>query len=290
MLGLLPRRISRWLLLVVIVVFYLAWWGLSGDHVGGPILQPIQQQPGPVESILNENESPILELDYVVEKTYPHNSESFTQGLEFSGDFLYEGTGLRGESKLIKRDWETGEIVKQVLLDSEYFGEGITIFGEKVYQLTWKNKVGFIYNKETLEKIGEWTYDYEGWGLTHDDKHLIVSDGTNQIRFLHPETFQVVRVIKVTRQMVDVIHINELEYINGFIWANIWYMKWVEVIDPLTGKVVARLDLRELNYPPGEGEDVLNGIAYYKRNARVYVTGKKWHKMFQLKVDTKIPH
>ena len=226
--------------------------------------------------------------DYTIVNTFNHDINAYTQGLEFYKGILLEGTGQNGESTLRKTDYKTGTVSKSVPLSPDYFGEGITVFNSKIYQLTWKNKIGFIYNAETLaqEKTFNYFADIEGWGLTHNDKHLIMSDGTSKIYFLDPETQKLVRSINVYSDTNKVEELNELEWIDGKIWANIYQKDAVAIINPETGAVEAVIDLSVLKTKVKQHPelDVLNGIAYNPKTKTVFVTGKNWDKMFEIKL------
>ena len=225
--------------------------------------------------------------DYTILNTYKHDSDAYTQGLEFYKGTLLEGTGQNGESTLRKTDYKTGTISKSVPLSPGYFGEGITVFNGKIYQLTWKNKIGFIYNAETLvqEKTFNYFADIEGWGLTHNDKHLIMSDGTNKIHFLDPETQKLVRSINVYSDTNAIPELNELEWIDGKIWANIYQKNAVVIINPENGAVEAVINFSELDAKiENKNKDVLNGIAYNPATKTVFITGKDWDKMFEIKL------
>ncbi len=226
--------------------------------------------------------------DYTILNTYNHDINAYTQGLEFYNGTLLEGTGQNGESTLRKTDYKSGNISKSVPLSPDYFGEGITVFNGKIYQLTWKNKIGFIYNAETLaqEKTFNYFADIEGWGLTHNDKHLIMSDGSNKIYFLDPATQKMVRTINVYSDTNAIPELNELEWIDGKIWANIYQKDAVAIINPENGAVEAVIDLSLLKTKVKQHEelDVLNGIAYNSTTKTIFVTGKNWDKMFEIKL------
>lgn len=217
--------------------------------------------------------------------TIPHEPTAFTQGLVIHSGQLYESTGQYGESSLRRVELATGRVGKLISLSDAYFGEGITIFGERLYQLTWQNNLALVYDVETLDRVGTYRYDGEGWGLTHDETHLIVSDGSATIRFHDPETFEVVRRLNVQADGKPVGSLNELEYIDGEIWANLWYQERIARISPETGAVLGWIDLSGL-YPPSRRapEDVLNGIAYDVEADRLYVTGKNWPWLYQIEV------
>lgn len=221
---------------------------------------------------------------YHVVNTYPHDPEAFTQGLIWQDGIFYEGTGLRGQSTVRKVDPESGEVLQRVELPDEYFGEGITILGDKLYQLTWQSQTGFIYDAESLELLDEFSYPTEGWGITHDGERLIMSDGSNTLYFWDPETLETVGQISVTYQGNAVSRLNELEYIDGSIYANVWQTDQIVIIDPDTGDVTGVIDLTWLlsdDVRTG-GEDVLNGIAYDAENERLFVTGKLWPQLFEI--------
>ncbi|MDW8106574.1 MAG: glutaminyl-peptide cyclotransferase [Armatimonadota bacterium] len=238
---------------------------------------PAEQPPAPAET-------PIPTYRYRIVNTFPHDKRAFTQGLVFHNGYLYEGTGLRGESSLRKVELRTGRVLRLHRLAPEFFGEGITIFNNKIYQLTWQDGICFVYDLETFRQITQFRYYGEGWGLTHDGKHLIMSDGSDTITFRDPETFAEVRKIQVRAQGKPVEFLNELEYIEGEIWANIWYSDMIARIDPQTGVVKAWVDLESLPVPNRTSEDVLNGIAYDPQNKRIFVTGKRWEKLFEIEL------
>lgn len=238
-----------------------------------------QTPPNPSE-IINK------ETDYQIINTYPHDPQAFTQGLIYDNNFLYEGTGLNGQSSVRKVNLETGEILQKYSLPEEYFGEGITIFNNKIIQLTWRSQKGFIYNLETFEKIGEFSYPTEGWGITHDNQYLIMSDGSENLYFLDPETFTEVKTIKVNYQNRYIRRINELEYINGEIFANVWLTDKIIRINPETGEVKGFLDFKQLvDREPDLSDNVLNGIAYNPENNHLYITGKLWSNLYEIKLN-----
>jgi glutamine cyclotransferase len=227
---------------------------------------------------------------YQVTHTYPHDPQAFTQGLIFVDGYLYESTGLEGQSSLRKVDLSTGQVVQKYDLPAEYFGEGLTDWGTNLIQLTWKSNIGFVYSRYSFAPIRTFKYDGEGWGLTHDNVHLIMSDGTAYLRFLDPQTFRVTRrlhVVDETGRAVD--NLNELEYISGEIYANIWHKDEIIRISPETGKILGHIDLRGIidKRTLGEGDAVLNGIAYDVVSRRLFVTGKLWPKLFEIEI---VPH
>jgi glutamine cyclotransferase len=221
---------------------------------------------------------------YKVVNTFPHDPQAFTQGLEFHDGYLYEGTGLKGKSSLRRVELRTGRVVQIHRLPSEYFGEGITILGDKIFQLTWQNGVCFVYDRRTFRQIAQFRYDGEGWGLTNDGMRLIMSDGSEVITFRDPDTFAEVRKITVRAQGRPVKNLNELEYIEGEIWANIWYSDIIARIDPSTGIVKAWVDMEGLPVKDRDIEAVMNGIAYDRQNKRLFVTGKNWDKLFEIEL------
>jgi glutaminyl-peptide cyclotransferase len=227
---------------------------------------------------------PVLAVKVV--RTYPHDPHAFTQGLEYYGGYLYESTGVAGKSTLRKVAPETGQVIQKITLPSQYFGEGLTIFHGKIYQLTWLSKKGFVYDLRSLRQIGEFPYDTEGWGLAHDDRSLIMSDGTNKIRYIDPVSFGVTRMLEVYAGGEGVVNLNELEYLKGEIFANIWHSPRVARIDARSGQVLSWIDLTSIVSKEQHGDEaVLNGIAYDKTGDRLFVTGKNWSKLFEIKVE-----
>lgn len=234
-----------------------------------------ERQPGRI---------PVYDVEIV--NVYPHDIDAFTQGLEFADGELYEGTGKYGLSGLRKVKLETGEVLKRVALPDDVFGEGITIWRDRVIQLTWQERVGFIFDKATFEPRGRFRYSGEGWGLTHDDRHLIMSDGTSTLRFFDPETFRPVRSMRVvTPDGRPVDQLNELEYIDGEIFANIWNTSTIARISARTGRVVGWIDLSNVRPRRATGTNaVLNGIAYEPTSKRLFVTGKNWSDLFEIRL------
>ena len=222
---------------------------------------------------------------YRVVNEYAHDPKAYTQGLQYDDGWLYEGTGNYGTSSLRKVNLKTGEVSQIRNLDQSLFGEGITVFGERIYQVTYKSQVGFIYDKSTFEEIQKVYYqNREGWGLTHNGKELIMSDGTNVIYFLDPEMFTINRQIEVYHNEGPAKSLNELEYINGKIWANRYYTDEVVIIDPETGKVEGRINLKGILKATDRKSttDVLNGIAWDAEGERIFVTGKFWPRLFEI--------
>lgn len=228
-----------------------------------------------------------VEYTYQVVREYPHDVLAYTQGLEYVDGVLYEGTGNYGTSSLRRVTLETGEVTKIRNLDNSLFGEGITVLGERIYQLTYKSQVGFIYDKSTFEEIQKVYYqNKEGWGLTHKGNELIMSDGTNVLYFLDPEMFTINREIEVYDHTGPVSSLNELEYIQGKIWANRYMTDEIVIIDPQSGKVEGRINLKGILKATDRkpSTDVLNGIAWDQEGNRIFVTGKFWPKLFQIRI------
>jgi len=219
-----------------------------------------------------------------VVNTFPHDRGAFTQGLVWEDGFLYEGTGLNGNSSIRKVDLETGTVLKRHFLPGQYFGEGLTIFQDRIIQLTWRSRVGFVYDKENFEVLQQFVYQTEGWGLTHDGKRLIMSTGSSNLYFLDPATFRRVGQINVHDETGPVGMLNELEYIEGEIYANIWKTEKIARINPDTGRVSGWIKLEGLLSADDYEQpvDVLNGIAYDDENDRLFVTGKLWPKLFEI--------
>ncbi|HEX8161005.1 MAG TPA: glutaminyl-peptide cyclotransferase [Pyrinomonadaceae bacterium] len=226
---------------------------------------------------------------YEIKNVYPHDRGAFTQGLIYKDGILWESTGQYGESSLRKVELKTGKLLKFIPVAREFFAEGMTVFHDKVFQLTWQNNKGFIYAPADFAKTGEFKYAGEGWGLTHDSESLIMSDGTSQIRFLDPETFAVRRTVAVTEEGRPVAELNELEYVKGEIYANVWQTDRIVRIDPKTGNVTGTVDLAGLlpEADRGPDTDVLNGIAYDEAGDRLFVTGKLWPKLFEIRLIRK---
>ncbi|MFN2587580.1 MAG: glutaminyl-peptide cyclotransferase [Actinomycetota bacterium] len=235
--------------------------------------------------------APVEGPGYVQVGKFPHDPGAFTQGLEFRGTALFEGTGLEGRSSLRRVDLGTGEVLRQVNLADRHFGEGITIRGRRVYQLTWQSGRCFVYDRRTFKRVGRFSYEGEGWGLTHHDGLLIMSDGSATLRFRDPATFEVVDEIQVTDDGEPVTFLNELEWVEGEIFANVWQTDDVVRIDPETGDVVGRLDLTALRQQEdAEGpHDVTNGIAYMRAEDRLFVTGKFWRNVYEIELTDLVP-
>ncbi len=232
----------------------------------------------------NSDVTPIY--SYNIVNTYPHDPDAFTQGLVFDAGVLYEGTGLYGRSSLRKVELETGDILQIRELSDQLFGEGTTICGDRIVQLTWQSHIGFVYDRDSFELLQEFSYSTEGWGITYDGKRLIMSDGTSTLHFLDPQTFEETGHVEVFDNDGPVIRLNELEYVQGEIYANIWQTDRIARIAPETGRVVGWIDLSGLltEEDLSEPVDVLNGIAYDAQSDRLFVTGKLWPTLFQIEV------
>jgi glutaminyl-peptide cyclotransferase len=226
-------------------------------------------------------------LTFSIVKTFPHNTDNFTEGFEFVDDVLYEGTGNNGTSFVYGYKPGDNKAIRSVKIDDQYFGEGITVLNGKLYELTYKTKIGFIYDFKTFKKIGEFTFSSnEGWGLTNDGKSLIMSDGTSKINFIDPNTFKIIRTIEVCDNNGVIDNINELEYIDGIIYSNIWTKNTILKIDANTGKILAYIDMQSLLSKVNTSSiDVLNGIAYNRNDKLFYLTGKYWPKIFAVKFN-----
>jgi glutamine cyclotransferase len=223
---------------------------------------------------------------YKVVKTYPHDINAFTQGLVFRDGYLFEGTGKNGQSSLSKLRLDDGSVLLSTSLNRRYFGEGIEVLGDKIYQLTWRSNMVFVYDKDSFEPIGNHYNATEGWGLAFDGKHIIMSDGTATLQFINPETFAPERKVEVTLNGNPIIYLNELEFINGEVWANVWQTDYILRIDPASGKVVSLIDMTGLSQQTqlGSSEAVLNGIAWDEQGQRLFVTGKHWSNLFEIEL------
>ncbi|MFA6372631.1 MAG: glutaminyl-peptide cyclotransferase [Methanothrix sp.] len=226
-------------------------------------------------------------LGYQIVNVYPHSSLAFTQGLVYDEGVLYEGTGLYGRSSLLRVDLETGRVLVQTRLESTLFGEGVAIWKDRIIQLTWQSGLGLVYGKENLTGIGNFSYQTEGWGLTSDNKSLIMSDGTDILHILDPESFAEKGRILVTANGTPLKGLNELEYIKGQIYANVWPTNGIVIISPESGEVKCKINLQGILQEgdiQGSKVDVLNGIAYDAKEDRLFVTGKLWPKLFEIKL------
>lgn len=217
---------------------------------------------------------------------FPHDAGAFTQGLVYHGGFLYEGTGLNGSSTLRKVELKTGRVLGRKDLNARYFGEGITILGGRLYQLTWRSGVGFVYDLRSFRQLDSFSYDTEGWGLTTDGRRLIMSDGTDTLTFMDPVSYSILKKIRVRDGDKPIPLLNELEFIRGRIYANVLGSDYIACISPESGQVKEWIDLRHLRTRSrNEKTDVLNGIAYDAKTGRMFVTGKNWPVLFEIKID-----
>jgi glutamine cyclotransferase len=285
------------LILAVVIVGGLALFLATRPVIAPPAPTPtatLAPTPQPTPSIpemcdTRSGKFPLPDTQAICTYTpvaeYPHDAGAFTQGLQFVNGELIEGTGLNGQSSLRRVTLETGAVQQRLDLPPEYFGEGVTVFDGRIFQITWQNRIGFVYDAATFTQAQTFTYTTEGWGLTHDGQRLILSDGTPTLYTLDPQTLQQSPLITVTDATGPITLLNELEYINGYVYANVWRTDRIAKILPETGEVVAWLELSGLR--PAEAsspEAVLNGIAYDAENDRLFVTGKLWPKLFEIKL------
>lgn len=264
---------SKLLILPVLALISLVLASAAGGQQTAPVVPPR-----------------VSTLSYEVVKSYPHDPNAFTQGLLYHQGYFYESTGLYAKSSLRKVEIETGTVVQSAPVDSTYFAEGLALFNGQLLQLTWQARKGFIYDLNSFSLLNTFEYSTEGWGLTNDQQSLIMTDGSNRIRFLDPNTFQVQRSVTVMYQNRPVDRLNELEFIKGEIYANVWLTDRIARIDPQTGRINAWLDLSGLLSDAdraGRSVDVLNGIAYDEAEDRLFVTGKNWPKVYEIKLKTR---
>lgn len=266
------------LILLFLSVFILNSSGTSGLETG------IKRDNG--EGRRNISKTTPVTYSYHVTKTYPHDPRAFTQGLAFENGFLYEGTGLYGKSSLRKIVLETGAVVQRFNLPPRLFGEGITIIRDKLIQLTWRSHVGFIYSRDSFKLIRIFQYSTEGWGITYDGKQLIMSDGSEHLYFINPETYEISGKVRVYDDKGFITKLNELEYIKGLIYANVWQSSRIAIIDPLTGQVNGWIELQELVRIAGGNNTTktLNGIAYDEKSDRLFITGKLWPDIYEIRI------
>lgn len=275
------------------LLLFLTLPACGGDGPISAANNSAQATPSNSSTSVNvEKPAPVQELPtytYQIVETYPHDPKAYTQGLVFHEGMLYESTGQYGESSLRRVELKKGKVKKKIEVPGQYFAEGMTILNGKIYQLTWQQSKGFIYDLKEFKLEGEFSYEGEGWGLTTDGQFLILSDGTDRLRFIDPATFRVIRTVSVLNNREPLPDINELEYIHGEIYANVWKMDKIARIDPQTGQVVAWVDLSGLRPEGsfGSTENVLNGIAYDSTQDRLFVTGKRWPKLFEIRLKKK---
>lgn len=268
---------------------------LSACNAGQATSRP-SITPAPSSAVaLSAEQSPVpfrvQNYTYEIVNIFPHDPSAFTQGLVYHQGVFYESTGLNGQSSLRKVELQTGRVLKRLEVPEQFFAEGLALFNNKLFQLTWQSHRAFVYDLDSFQMLNTFTYTGEGWGLTQDGRSLILSDGTNQIRFLDPETFAVQRTINVQDEGQPIHQLNELEYIKGEIFANIWQTDRIARIDPQTGRVTGWLNLAGLlpYEDRARGVDVLNGIAYDEAGDRLFVTGKLWPKLFEIRLLTRKP-
>jgi glutamine cyclotransferase len=222
---------------------------------------------------------------YTIVNTYPHDRNAFTEGLLIDDGVLYESTGLYGSSSLRRVELETGKVLQTYTLSPQYFGEGIAAYEGKIIQLTWQSQMGFVYDESSFESLQEFEYSTEGWGITYDDSHLIMSDGTSKLYFLDPENFQKTGQIEVHDPAGSIDNLNELEYIKGDVYANIWMEERIAIINPQTGQIKGWINMTGLQSTQNQDmNDVLNGIAFDEKADRLFVTGKRWSQLFEIKL------
>lgn len=274
----------------ILILFVLLMFSCNGSSVENG-KNPVNENQN--TTVSTSSEVPVYTFEIV--KEYKHDKNAFTQGLVFHNGFLYEGTGgNKGDdfdSSLRKVDFETGKVLQKFDLSDDYFGEGIVILNDKIYQLTWKSGICFVYNLSDFKFVKELRYNGEGWGITTDGTSLFMSDGTQIIQVLNPETFERERAIVVfDENRKPIFRLNELEYIKGEIWANVWQEGKIARIDPKDGKLLGWIDMSKLmdeQMRESRNADVLNGIAYDEANDRIFITGKKWKRLFEIKVVPK---
>jgi len=265
------------------------------ENIGKHTLKAVSVKDDGVEGVYYKTFEVLSDIvpeayGYEVVKTYPHNETFFTEGLEIHDGFLYESTGENGKSSLNKSELTSGKTIQSVKLSNKYFGEGITIFNDRIFQLTYKTKVGFVYQLENMAVIDSFHFESaEGWGLTHDDKNLVMSDGTNILTYLDPVTYKTVKRLQVYDDKDPVVYLNELEYSDGFIYANVWTTNLLLKIDSKTGKVLSKIDLYGIltMSNPDKQVDDLNGIAIDPLTKKMFVTAKLFPKLFEIKLVKK---
>lgn len=281
---------ARWFLIAGAMVVLTGIFLLARTRFASPPTATAMPPASPVVAPQSPVPPPVAQgatrYSYRVKAVLPHDRRAFTQGLVFEEGIFYEGTGLYARSSLRKVEPETGAVLQQENLAPNLFGEGITVWGDKIIQLTWKARKGFVYDKNTFEQLKTFSYPTEGWGITHDGSRLIMSDGTATLYFWDPETLGEIGKITVTDSGAPVVRLNELEYIDGEIYANIWQTNRIARINPDTGQVTGWIDLSGLLSAEDvvEPVDVLNGIAFDADNNRLFVTGKLWPKIFEIEL------
>lgn len=269
-------------------------WSIPEGKAGTYTLKIIGRHQDDKQGIASQNiivkpaQAP-AKYGYDIVKVYPHDKKAYTQGLIYHDGYMYEGTGRYGESSIRKTDMNTGKTISILNIDNQLFGEGITIYKDKIYQITWRSRKGFVYDLKTFSRESTFQYSSEGWGITTAKDHLIMSDGSNKLYHIDPSTFNTMEEIEVYDHRGEVNQLNELEYIDGWVWANVWMTDRIVAIDPETGVVKAELDLSDLLAPDekcllDDSDDVLNGIAWNPEKKTLYLTGKMWPKLFEIKI------
>jgi glutamine cyclotransferase len=229
---------------------------------------------------------PVYAVDVAAQ--YPHDTTAFTEGLFYRDGTLYEGTGEAGSSGIRQVDLKTGKVMRSTVLAFPYFGEGVIAHGDKIYELTWKDRKGFIYNIRDFSPAGSFDYDGEGWGATFDGTHIVMSDGTPTLRFIDPNTLKQVSTLTVTSNHCPVANLNELEWIDGQLYANIWQTSLIARVDPKSGAVTSFLDVTGLGPANPDRDDVPNGIAYDSAGKRLFMTGKRWPQLYEIKPSERV--
>ena len=258
---------------ILFLVFFLLFFSISAQSM-------IQNQEW-LFNHLSKNQN-LTKYTYQVVALYPHDSRAFTQGLIFHEGFLYESTGLYGESSLRKIDLRTGKVLLENKIDEIHFAEGLTLFNNLLIQLTWKSHLGFLYEVDTFEYIGSFDFPYEGWGITHDNQNLIISDGSDTLHFLDPKNFLVTKEIQVHLNGLMINQLNELEFINGKIYSNVWHTDLILIINPDDGEVIGWINLTGLEKQSDLSKNVLNGIAFDQTNNHLFITGKNWPHLYEI--------
>lgn len=251
------------------------------------LLAIIVASPPTLQAGAGKSASQIPVYGYRIVNVYPHDRGAYTQGLDFDGGYLYEGTGGEGRSSLRRVELNTGRILQEYRLEDRYFGEGITVLKDRIFQLTWRNREGFVYDRSSFRRLHTFRYDHEGWGITHDGRRLIVSDGSATLHFIDPQTLREVGALQVRDEGGgSVTGLNELEYVRGTIYANVWPTNRIAMINPRTGSVTGWVDMAGLltAFDARSGVDVLNGIAYDPAGDRLFVTGKMWPQIYEIKL------
>src|SRR5947207_2076188 len=277
-------KLSRSSLLITVCL--LAAAGVAALFL---MLRSGDNEPGAASNAASHGSEQVIaqQLSYEVVNSHPHDPTSFTQGLLWHEGALYESTGLEGQSKVRRLEFPSGKVLNEISLSSDLFGEGLALVENRLIQLTWKSHRGFVYDLETFRKLKEFSYDTEGWGLTYDGKSLILSDGSSDLFYVDPQTYKPIRKLAVTMNGKPLTELNELEFIEGEIWANVWQTDFIVRIDPSSGRVTTYLNLKGILAPSVKTgrEDVLNGIAYDAERKRIFITGKLWPRIFEIRVN-----